>query len=175
MREYSTFASFATHLEKLAVMGPAVTEGIAAAAGAKIMHDAKAKIGNYQPAAGPFNAWAQLAQATMSDRVRQGYAPNDPLLRSGQLSAAIEMKPSIDGAVVGVPHGQHTDQEGRTVDMGDLATWMETGTKNSPPRPFLGPAAFESKHAVSLIAGRSLIAWLMGKNFLKPPQSIMLP
>ena len=61
MRTYSTFRGFAAHLERLALMGAEMTEIIAEAAAIKIRDDAKAKLGIYQAAAGPFEAWAPLS------------------------------------------------------------------------------------------------------------------
>ena len=174
MRVYSDFVSFAAHLERMALMGTEMTEIIADAAAIKIRDDAKAKLGGYQEAAGPFPAWAPLAAATQSERVQLGFTANDPLLRSGQLRDAIALTLTSEGAVIGVPHGPHIEPDGRVEDVGDIALQMEVGGR-APPRPFLGPAAFQSKHAVSRIAARAVIAWLIGENFLHPPQSIKLP
>ena len=44
-----------------------------------------------------------------------------------------------------------------------------------PPRPFLGPAAFEAKPKIGVLAANTLIAWLSGANWKNPIQSIKLP
>jgi hypothetical protein len=102
-----------------------------AIAGAKIIQeDAKARIGHYQGAVGEFPAWAPLADATKADRVRKGFSEDDPLLRSGELRDAIEVRPHREGAIVGIFEGA----------IAKIAVWMELGSRHAPPRPFLGPA-----------------------------------
>lgn len=172
--EFATLRGFAAHLARLAAAGPEVTDAIAEQAGEAIRDDAKAKLGHYQPAAGPFKSWAPLAELTMVERMHYGFTPNDPLLRSGQLRDAIECTVRPDGAAVGVPHGPHIEPDGTVEDVGEIAMKMELGS-TAPPRPFLGPAAFEAKPKINRMAGRALVAWLIGANWLKPPQSIKLP
>lgn len=174
MTEFKTFAGFARHLDRLAAFAPEVIDSIAERAGEGIRDAAVAKLGHYQGASGPFEAWAPLSPWTQIDRQAQGFTANDPLLRSGQLSQAITMTVTHNGAVIGVKPGPHTEPNGHTEDVGEIAINMELGGV-APPRPFLGPAAFESKKKVGRMAGIALIAWLTGRNWLKPPQSIRLP
>lgn len=87
---------------------------------------AKEEIGVYQPAVGPFEAWAPLAESTKADRVRTGYTEDDPLERSG------ELKNSIESEVVGLVGIVGTKSE--------IGLWQEMGTDRIPPRPFIGPA-----------------------------------
>jgi len=174
VKEFKTLAGFAAHLTKLASFGNEVADGIAEEAGAVIRDDAKAKLGSYQGAVGPFVGWAPLAQMTMEERAKNGFTPNDPLLASGQLRDAIESSLIPGGAQVGVPHGPHKEPNGTVEDVGEIALKMELGGAG-PPRPFLGPAAFESKPKINKLAGRAVVAWLVGANWLKPPQSIKLP
>lgn len=91
-----------------------------------IEETAKEEIGVYQPAYGPFEAWAPLAVSTRADRVRQGYTEDDPLLRSGELRDSIESKVVGLAAIVGTKS--------------QIGFWQEVGTENIPPRPFIGPA-----------------------------------
>jgi hypothetical protein len=175
MREYTTFAGFARHLDRLAGMGNEVSESIAEQSANLIRDDAKAKLGTYQPATGGFNAWAPLSLERQTERVLDGFTANEPLLASGQLRDAIEASLQPGGAAVGVPHGPHIEPGGRIEDVGQIALEMETGSGGAPPRPFLGPAAFEAKPRVGKLAGRALVAWLVGANWLRPPQSITLP
>ena len=51
---------------------------------------AKEKIGEYQDQAGPFAGWADLADSTKADRIRQGYSEDEPGLRSGEMRDSIE-------------------------------------------------------------------------------------
>ena len=174
MTEFKTFGGLARHLERLAAFGPEVTDAIAEKAGETIRDDAKAKLGHYQGAAGPFDAWAPLSPWTQIERQELGFTPNDPLLRSGQLRDAIESSVIHDGAVVGIKPGPHVDPRGHVEDVGEIAIRMELGGL-APARPFLGPAAFESKKKVGTLAAIAVIAWITGRNWLKPPQSIKLP
>ncbi|MBS0883326.1 hypothetical protein JK231_22290 [Pantoea sp. JGM49] len=92
----------------------------------EIEETAKEEIGVYQPAYGPFEAWAPLAESTKADRVRQGYTEDDPLLRSGELLDSIESEIIGLAAIVGTKS--------------QIGFWQEVGTENMPPRPFIGPA-----------------------------------
>ena len=80
-------------------------------------------IGSYHGAAGPFAAWEKLAPSTVEDRVRHGYAPDQPLLREGTLRASIEY--TIKG------------NQGWVGSNLDIAVFQELGTSRIPPRPFL--------------------------------------
>lgn len=91
-----------------------------------IEETAKEEIGVYQPAYGPFEAWAPLAESTKADRVSQGYTEDDPLLRSG------ELRDSIESEVVGLAAIVGTKSQ--------IGFWQEVGTENIPPRPFIGSA-----------------------------------
>jgi phage gpG-like protein len=92
----------------------------------EIEETAKEEIGIYQPAYGPFDAWAPLAESTKADRIRSGYTEDDPLLRSG------ELRDSIESEVVGLAAIVGTKKE--------IGLWQEVGTSHIPPRPFIGPA-----------------------------------
>lgn len=92
----------------------------------EIEETAKEEIGVYQPAVGPFEAWAPLAASTKAERVRLGYIEDEPLLRSGQL------RDSIESEVVGLAAIIGTKSE--------IGLWQEVGTDHIPPRPFIGPA-----------------------------------
>jgi len=92
----------------------------------EIEETAKEEIGVYQPAYGPFDAWAPLAESTKADRVRRGYSEDEPLLRSGQLRDSIQSEVQGLAAIVGTKS--------------DIGLWQEVGTGHVPPRPFIGPA-----------------------------------
>ena len=120
--------------------------------GAKIVEaEAKRELGTYQTTnIGPFAPWPELAEPTQKARTRQGFAPNDPLLREGVLRDAIEHTVRGHEAAVGVP--SRTVQHGydkRPVDIGDVAIWQELGTAKIPPRSFLGVAGFRRSERVA--------------------------
>ncbi len=92
----------------------------------EIEETAKEEIGVYQPAYGPFDAWAPLAESTKVERVRRGYSEDEPLLRSGELRDSIQSEVMGLAAIVGTKS--------------DIGLWQEVGTSHIPPRPFIGPA-----------------------------------
>ncbi|MCX2905211.1 hypothetical protein MI048_08485 [Pantoea agglomerans] len=94
----------------------------------EIEETAKKEIGVYQPAYGPFDAWAPLAESTKHDRIRQGYSEDEPLLRSGELRESIQSEVMGLAAIVGTKS--------------EIGLWQEVGTAHIPPRPFIGPAYF---------------------------------
>lgn len=115
---------------------------------------AKDEIGHYQDAAGPYPAWAELAESTKEDRLRKGFTENDPLLRTGQLRDSISR--AVDGhkAVVG--------------STSDIMVFQELGTSKMPPRPVLGLAAYRSKEDIKKALGESIVAVLTGRRLPKP-------
>lgn len=121
----------------------------------KIEKDAKAEIGTYQDAVGPFPGWSELADATKDDRIRQGYSENDPLLRSGQRMDDITH--AVEGleAAIGTPQSALTAQ---------IAVYEEFGTTKEPARPVLGPAAFKNKTTIQKLVGAAAVAGLIGHD-----------
>jgi hypothetical protein len=95
--------------------------------------------------------WPQLADATQHEREQEGFAPNEPLLRTGELrdsiSAMVEMHgPDRGRAVVG------SDS--------DIAVWQELGTRSIPPRSFLAASAMRSERDLEKIARKFVrAAW----------------
>ncbi|TPD93608.1 hypothetical protein FJP68_14565 [Pantoea vagans] len=109
----------------------------------EIEETAKEEIGVYQPAYGPFDAWAPLAESTKADRVRQGYSEDEPLLRSG------ELRDSIQSEVVGLAAIVGTRSE--------IGLWQEVGTDRIPPRPFIGPAYDRNMDPLIESVGKTII------------------
>lgn len=124
-----------------------------------IEEDAKRKFGIYQFGVGPYSAWAPLAESTREDRRRQGFEPDNPLYRTGNLMHSIHHVIQGHEAAVG------SDD--------DIMVYQELGTKvdgkqRIPPRPVLGPAAFESVPILKKIALDAVNSWLFGKPVIKP-------
>jgi phage gpG-like protein len=111
---------------------------------------AKAKIGHYQDQEGPFIAWPELAESTKSDRARQGYPEDEPLLRSGEMRDSIEHTVGKDEAQIGSNN--------------DKAVWQELGTEHIPPRSFLGGAMAELVPDIISLSGRKFVAALVGQD-----------
>jgi hypothetical protein len=161
MKEF-TLAEFAAHLEGLCAGMKSVEAAILEDAGKTIEAAAKAKIGNYQEAAGPFSAWAPLSDNTLyggvsesghryPGKIELGYAPPDnPLLREG------DMRDSIEHKVIG--------NEVHVGSNSDIAVYQELGTTKIPPRSFLGGAAFEQAPKIADAAGVALTMHLRGEK-----------
>lgn len=139
---------FAAHLGKLIVAEVVETEVMLTEAAKVVQKEAKAEIGTYQSASGPFAAWAELADSTKSDRVAKGFTENDPLLRTG------EMRDSIEYTVAG--------REAHIGSDNDKAVWQELGTDRIPPRSFLGGAAFRKGPEIAHAIGAETFAYLCG-------------
>lgn len=108
----------------------------------EIEETAKEEIGVYQPAYGPFDAWAPLAESTKADRVRSGYTEDEPLLRSGELRDSIESEVFGLAAIVGTKS--------------QIGFWQEVGTDSIPPRPFIGPAYVRKIDPLMEAIGRAI-------------------
>lgn len=120
-----------------------------------IQTEAKAEIGHYQDAAGPFPAWAPLADTTLNGwrghpgKIELGYAPPDnPLLRTGEMRDSIEVS--------------HHGNEASVGSNSDVAVWQEFGTNKIPPRSFLGRAAFVKGEAAANLIGKEITDALAG-------------
>lgn len=150
-----TLEEFAAKLDEAAVICKKELELDLVKLGEITSHDAQAAIGTYR------YGWPQLAESTQTERVDQGYSPNEPLLRTGEMRATIraEVGPLIIGSV-----SQFTDLVLAVGSPDLIALWQEMGTtKGIPPRPFLSSAMLEnlptavnlmSKTALKLLTGR---------------------
>lgn len=118
--------------------------------------EAKSLIGEYQGAAGPFGAWADLADSTLADKAAKGFGVPDPLLRTG------EMRDSIEHTVRG--------RSGHVGSDNDKAVWQTFGTSRIPPRDFLGHAAVHKEKQILSLTGRHVYgALIAGANRIALP------
>lgn len=148
MREFDNVLAFAEHLLTLNIaIHESAHKGLEKVA-KLIEKDAQRQIGHYQPAVGPFQDWAPLAETTEDDKARKGYSLDAPLLREGQLRDSIEHEVHGLEAVVG--------------SKSEIAEYQEFGTNTIPPRPFIGPAAFKNKKAIQQILGKAVVEGLIG-------------
>lgn len=92
----------------------------------EVEKEAKAEIGNYQPATGPFDAWPDLSESTQVDRVRKGYSANEPELRTGELRDSIKSEASGLSSIAG--------------STSPIMLYQENGTPTMPPRAIIGMA-----------------------------------
>jgi hypothetical protein len=132
--DWARFGQALANLARIdrALAGSAALEPLAQA----IQQNAQGRLGTYQAAQDSFPAWQSLATATQAERVRLGFTPDDPLLRSGALRDALVYSLDPDGktAYIGIPSGDSTAA---------AALAAELGTAHAPQRAFLGPAALE--------------------------------
>jgi hypothetical protein len=164
-----TLPGFAAHLTNL-MAGTLVANHHALEVAAQIVEtEAKAEIGTYQSAAGPFQAWDPLSSATLEGFLHPvagwipgkkdlGYAPPDnPLLREGDMRDSIEHVVRLVSLVGGEAHVGSNDPK---------ALWQELGTPNArfpiEPRSFLGGAAFRKKGEIGRATGQSMVMHLSG-------------
>lgn len=108
-----------------------------------IVQTAKDEIGFYQPAVGPFQDWAELADSTEAEKARKGFLLEAPLLRTGAFRDTWEYEAQGFEALVGSKDNR--------------ALWFEFGTVNMPPRPVLGPAVIHNEHTIRRILGRAAV------------------
>jgi hypothetical protein len=151
LREFKSFAEAAAHCAELALVQHEADHRSLVRATDLLQKKAKDKIGQYQPEAGEFVAWAELAESTKQDRERQGYPENEPLLRVGILQESIETLVLPDEGL------------GYVGSNSDIAVWQELGTTKIPPRSFLGSTAVENLEAIVNIVGETSVVALVGK------------
>lgn len=150
MKEFGSLTDLIAHLATLEVAQHAADHAALEKCARVVEKRAKDKIGEYQQEAGPFAAWAELADATKADRSRHGYPEDDPLLRTGGLRDSIEHTVQDSVAQVG--------------SNSDIAVYQELGTAHIPPRSFLGGAMAEKLDDVKKIIGESAVAALVGEQ-----------
>lgn len=114
-----------------------------------VLVEAQTSLGEYQQASGPFAAWPQLAAATMEDRQRKGYTPDEPLHRSG------DMRRSLEWTIKG--HVGHVGTDN------PYAEFMELGTTKVPARSFLGAAAFRKEYVIHKMFAKAAANVLGGR------------
>lgn len=158
MNKVFSLIGFSEHLIKASV---AIAEG--AHVGLKVCAEliqktAQAEIGEYQPAVGPFPAWAPLSEATLADKEAKGYEIPNPLLRTGDLRDSIQYEVSAFEAIIG--------------STSPIAAFQEFGTNSTgwgsgiPPRPFIGSATYRNKDNIIAVLGSVLVIGFAGGNMI---------
>jgi len=152
MKTFNSFASFATHLQVLAIETKLVKHAVLEAAAEEVQDTAKGMIGFYHD--DPH--WEALSPEYEAAKVRAGFEPDAPLLRTGEMRESIRYVVATDGsmAVVG-----SDDQK---------MVWHELGTDKMPPRPVMGPAGIHGAPRVAHIASSMVTSWLSGHGVKKP-------
>jgi phage gpG-like protein len=134
--------------ELVAILGQAegdLTKGMkqAVAKGAvKVQSDAKKKFGTYQPAVGPYPAWANLKESTIKQKERAG-GGDDPLIGHYPGKNSRGGGGKLRNSILVQNHGLYSE-----VGTNDpIAKHHEFGAprKKIPPRPFLRPALYQNQ------------------------------
>ena len=142
-----SLSQFARHLGVAAAAG-IVAEREALEESCKIVEkEAKRVIGTYD------YPWPPLAQETVDTRVRLGFTPDDPLLRTGELRNSIEH--NVEG------HLALRGYRGVVGSNLDKAVYQELGTSKIPPRSFLLGAALHKGLEVAELCGRYVVRGLL--------------
>lgn len=149
-----SFAGLADVLAMNSVRALAGMERAMEGAAKIIQHNAQDRIGEYQQATGPFPEWEPLADSTEAEKARLGYPTDAPLLRTGQLRDSIETEHSATEAIIGSKKKE--------------AAYQEFGTEHIPPRPFLGPAAYDTREKVHNLIGAAVTGALVGGDPVHP-------
>ena len=154
MKEFTSLAEFGLHLTSLEA-----TTAMALSAGLErvlvhVEQEAKAEIGHYQSAVGPFAAWAPLADSTEAEKARLGFPVDAPLERTLALRDSITHEAGVLEGVVG--------------STSDVMVYQELGTRTIPPRAVLGPAAVRSRAIIEKEIGEAAVAGLLGLTRLDP-------
>lgn len=152
-REFKSLDAFATFLRGRGATAERAAQRALKREAQAVADSAKAMLGEYQTGEGPFPDWKQLADATQAERAKAGFAPNDPLRRTGDLAASISSAADGNRAVTG--------------STSPYAAAQELGTKNIPPRPFLGLAAHRRSKTVAANVANAAVAALAATNRAK--------
>ena len=139
----NSFESLALKLQRSEAMISQLIESSLEASAQIVEDTAKAEFGIYQPRIGPFEAWQPLAESTMDQRVRLGFTPNDPLLRTGHLRDTITHDVSDNEAFIG------SDD--------DIMVKQELGTHIIPPRAVLGPAGMRTEKEIHKLIQSAIV------------------
>jgi phage gpG-like protein len=146
--EFNSMAKLGLHLvAQEALLLKSLHEGLEKCA-VRIEATAKAEIGHYQAAAGPFAAWADLADSTEERKAKMGYPADAPLEASGEMRDSITHTTSMLESVIG-----STDPK---------MYYHEFGTPKMPARAVMGPAVFRNKEYVRRTLGLATVSGLIG-------------
>ena len=149
MIRFASMSAFVNHLARLPA-AVELSEGEGLKQATRLLRDrARETLGTYQEAVGPLPAWQELAASTQAERSLQGYTPNDPLLRSG------ELRDSIQDEVT-------DDRHGRVFTENPHAAELEFGTIRIPPRPFMGVAVYRHGDEAAAKVGEVVAAAYSG-------------
>ena len=182
MKTFNSFGALADHLISIIPAVEAARPLGLRDAAVIVQQEAQREIGHYQDAAGPFQAWAPLAETTLygwddpngehhPGKIELGYAPPDnPLAATYELHDHIEISYDSREAAIGVPDevvGSGDDGD-HVRNIGDVAVALEFGTRTMPPRSFLGRAAYVQRDAIIRALCLPVISAIAGVPYVSP-------
>jgi hypothetical protein len=145
--DFDSLTLFAGYVEKLASGHPIRKQRALDQVGKLVVRAARAKMGVYQPSAGPFVAWQTLAQSTQNSRAELGFPSNQPMLRMRELGDSYTHSVESDGVSIGSPLPK--------------ARWLEQGTSHMTPRSVVGAALVENKEKIVNMLGAAVVRGLV--------------
>lgn len=151
MKNFNSFGDFGRYLERMLVEKPKLDKVLLETVGKHVEDNARKMFGHYQEASGPYGAWPQLAESTQKQRAAQGYSPNDPLFRTGELMNSISHSVDKNNVVIG--------------SNSEIMVYQELGTADIPPRPVLAPAMFQSRKFIKKAIDAYFLTWFLMKKF----------
>ena len=151
-RNFKSLEAFAAHLHDVRKALPRALQVELSLLGEEMVKDARAMFGVYQA------GWPQLADSTQAERLKHGYSPNDPLLRSGELQGLVKSEVHWRGLFVGIPVGAVLNADGHGADAGMVMAAQEWGTSDHriPPRPVFGPLVAGGQKYANRLVHRAL-------------------
>lgn len=158
-RKFETIEGFIGHLRGRVIptIPHAVHRGVKD--GAELIRDTtKEQIGHYLEGPEEGLPTAPLADATIDDRIRKGFTPDDPGLRTGEMRDSYGARVSNEGLRVEASIGSDDEK----------AVWFELGTvrngaSHQPPRPELAVAASRTERNVARGVAKAVVRVLEGR------------
>lgn len=149
-----SFADFARVLERSGSYMAAVDEMLLDEMGQKVVRRARSYLGVPQTEGhGDFPPWAPLAPSTLAKKGQE--APGTPLLETGALGESLQaQKVSPITIEVGT---DLVSERGEP-----YPKYLEEGTSEMPPRPYLHPAAIEVVEEMLPEIGEAIVAGIGG-------------
>lgn len=151
MKNLTSFAALGEALAGAVGRLEVTLQAVATASAEMVEAEAKSEFGTYQRSnMGPFRSWEELAASTKERRLQEGFAENDPLLKTGELRESITHSVGPASFAVG--------------SESKVMLWQELGVDktNLPPRPVLQTALFRMTGNIQEVLGWSVKTTLEG-------------
>ena len=158
-RKFNTLEGFVSHLRSrvLPSLPVAVHRGVQD--GAELVRDTtKEQIGQYLEGPEDGLPTAPLADRTIDDRIRKGFTPDDPGLRTGEMRDSYGARVGNEGLEVEASIGSD-DLKAVYFELGTI----RDGQFHEPPRPELSVAASRCEQKIARGVGRLIVRALEGR------------